>query len=60
MRLRLYGSKDFHFPLGIGVPVYVGKNIREYQHIVKVGFNYKFDGMASVRGKVTAPVAAKY
>lgn len=53
-----YGSKDFHFPLAIGVPVDVGTNIREYQHVVKVGFNYKFDTFGFGKGK--APVVAKY
>jgi outer membrane immunogenic protein len=37
-----YGKKDYNFPLAIIVPIDVGANIREYQHVVKVGVNYRF------------------
>jgi len=37
-----YGKKDYHFPLAIILPIDVGTNIREYQHAVKVGVNYRF------------------
>ncbi len=37
-----YGKRDYHFPLAIGVPIDVGTSIREYQHVVKVGVNYRF------------------
>jgi outer membrane immunogenic protein len=37
-----YGSRDYTFPLAIGVPIDVGSKIREYQHVVKVGVNYRF------------------
>jgi hypothetical protein len=30
------------FPLAIIVPIDVGTSIREYQHVVKVGVNYRF------------------
>lgn len=37
-----YGSRDYHFPLAIIVPIDVGTKIREYQHVVKIGVNYRF------------------
>lgn len=37
-----YGSRDYHFPLAIIVPIDIGTKIREYQHVVKVGVNYRF------------------
>ena len=48
-----YGSKDYHFPLAIVVPIDIGTRIREYQHVVKVGLNYRF-------GAYDAPVVGKY
>ena len=32
----------YNFPLAIIVPIDIGTQIREYQHIVKVGMNYHF------------------
>ena len=38
-----YGSRDYHFPLAVlGAAVDIGTKIREYQHVVKVGVNYRF------------------
>jgi outer membrane immunogenic protein len=37
-----YGSRDYTFPLAIIVPIDIGTKIREYQHVVKVGVNYRF------------------
>ena len=37
-----YGSTRLHFPLAIIVPIDIGTKIREYQHVVKVGVNYRF------------------
>ena len=37
-----YGSRDYNFPLAIIVPIDIGTQIREYQHVVKVGVNYRF------------------
>jgi outer membrane immunogenic protein len=38
-----YGSQDYNFPLAVlGAPVNVGTKISEYQHVVKVGVNYRF------------------
>jgi outer membrane immunogenic protein len=52
-----YGSNDYHFALGVlGAPLDIGTRIREYQHVVKVGVNYRFDSF----GKGKAPVMAKY
>jgi outer membrane immunogenic protein len=50
-----YGSQDYNFALNVlGAPVDIGTKIREYQHVMKVGLNYRFDYL----GK--APVVAKY
>ncbi len=37
-----YGSKDYNLPLAFIVPIDIGTKIREYQHVVKVGVNYRF------------------
>jgi outer membrane immunogenic protein len=37
-----YGKRDYNFPLAIIVPIDIGTNIRQYQHAVKVGVNYRF------------------
>ena len=38
-----YGSHDYNFPLAVlGAPVDIGTKITEYQHVVKVGVNYRF------------------
>jgi outer membrane immunogenic protein len=37
-----YGSKDYNVPLAIIVPIDLGSKNREYQHVVKVGVNYRF------------------
>lgn len=52
-----YGSQDYHFALAVlGAPIDLGTKIREYQHVMKVGVNYRFDTF----GKGKAPVMAKY
>jgi outer membrane immunogenic protein len=53
-----YGTKDVHFPLAVIVPIDIGAQAREYQHVVKVGVNYRFDYLGWGKGK--APVVAKY
>lgn len=38
-----YGSKDYNIGLNIvGLPIDLGTKVREYQHVVKVGVNYRF------------------
>jgi opacity protein-like surface antigen len=38
-----YGSENYNFALNVlGAPVDIGTKIREYQHVVKVGVNYRF------------------
>jgi opacity protein-like surface antigen len=37
-----YGSQDYTVPLAIIVPIEIGTKVREYQHVVKVGVNYRF------------------
>ena len=37
-----YGSRDYNFPLAVIVPIDIGSKIREYQHVVKIGVNYRF------------------
>lgn len=37
-----YGSRDLNFPLAIGLPIDIGTKIRENQHTMKVGVNYRF------------------
>ena len=38
-----YGSENYNFGLALlGAPIDLGTKIREYQHVVKVGVNYRF------------------
>jgi outer membrane immunogenic protein len=38
-----YGSQDYNFGLALlGAPITLGTKIREYQHVMKVGVNYRF------------------
>jgi outer membrane immunogenic protein len=38
-----YGSSDYHLGLAVlGAPIDVGTKISQYQHIMKVGLNYRF------------------
>jgi len=38
-----YGKKDYNTALAIiGLPIDIGTNVRQYQHAVKVGVNYRF------------------